>query len=237
VYKILLLERIKIIKEGNLQERDLLIQEYIPFILKTISNILNKYIETENSEEFMIGLEAFNESIDKYEDSRGSFITFSSVVIKNKIIDYIRKEKSNNKIMYIDEYDDSQCNRINSQNEINKFNEGLSMQMELMDLKNKLSEFKITLDDLVKDSPKHEDTRNNAIRVARFIQENINLKEKLYLDRKLPYTQIISEYKSTRKFLDRNKKFIVATVLILDSNLDSLKSYIYDAERRASFDI
>ena len=106
-----------------------------------------------------------------------------------------------------------------------------------MDLKNKLSEFKITLDDLVKDSPKHEDTRNNAIRVARFIQENTNIKEKLYLDRKLPYTQIISEYNSSRKFLDRNKKFIVATVLILDSNLETLKSYIYDAERRASFDI
>lgn len=236
MYKILLLERIKIIKEGNLQERDLFIQEYIPFILKTISNILNKYIETENSEEFIIGLEAFNESIDKYDDSRGSFIRFSSVVIKNKIIDYIRKEKSNNKIMYIDEYDDSQCGS-NYQNEINKFHEDLSMQMELMDLKNKLSEFKITLDYLVKDSPKHEDTRNNAIRVARFIQENTNIKEKLYLDRKLPYTQIISEYNSSRKFLDRNKKFIVATVLILDSNLETLKSYIYDAERRASFDI
>lgn len=236
MYKILLLERIKIIKEGNLQERDLFIQEYIPFILKTISNILNKYIETENSEEFIIGMEAFNESIDKYDDSRGSFICFSSVVIKNKIIDYIRKEKSNNKIMYIDEYDDSQCSS-NYQNEINKFNENLSMQMELMDLKNKLWEFKITLDDLVKDSPKHEDTRNNAIRVARFIQENTNIKEKLYLDRKLPYTHIISEYNSSRKFLDRNKKFIVATVLILDSNLETLKSYIYDAERRASFDI
>ena len=139
--------------------------------------------------------------------------------------------------MYLDEYDNSQCNGINNQNEVNKYNEDLSMQMELMDFKNKLSEFKITLDDLVKDSPKHEDTRNNAIRIARAIQENKNLKEKLYLNRKLPYTQILSEYNSSRKFLDKNKKFIVATILILDSNLDSLKSYIYDAKRRDSFDI
>lgn len=139
--------------------------------------------------------------------------------------------------MYLAEYDNDQCNKSNNQNEINKYNEDLSMQMELMDFKNKLSEFKITLEDLVQDSPKHEDTRNNAIHFARLIQENISLKEKLYLNRKLPYSQILSEYNSSRKFLNRNKKFIVATVLILDSNLDSLKSYIYDAERRASYDI
>lgn len=212
------------------------IQEYIPFVLKTVSNVLNKYVETENSEEFIIGLEAFNEAIDKYDESRGNFISFSSVVIKNKIIDYIRKEKSNNNVMYLDEYEDSQS-IIDNQNEITKFNEILSIQMELMDLKSKLAEFKITLDDLAKDSPKHEDTRYNAIRAARLIQENKNLKEKLYLYKKLPLREVLSQYDTSRRFMDKNKKFIIAAVLILDSNLDSLKEYILDAERRASFDI
>lgn len=72
-----LTKRLKKVKQGDEEEREKIIQEYIPFIIKTISDKMNRYIESENSEEYSIGMEAFNEAIDKYDFSRGSFITFA----------------------------------------------------------------------------------------------------------------------------------------------------------------
>ena len=69
-------------KAGDSLEREKLIQEYIPFIIKTVSNKINRYIESENSEEYSIGLMAFNEAIEKYEKTKGSFIAFAELVIK-----------------------------------------------------------------------------------------------------------------------------------------------------------
>lgn len=197
---------------------------------------MNKYIETENSDEFIIGLEAFNISIDKYEESRGNFLSFASVVIKNKVIDYMRKEKTNNNLS-INALDECNMTGLNSQYELDKFNETISAQTELMDFKNILLEYDITLNELVQNSPKHKDTRINAIHIACYIQKNKELKDELYNKKRLPYAQIISQCKSSRKFLDRNRKFIIATVLILDSNLDILKDYVFNAERRSSYDI
>ena len=69
-------KRIEHIQSGDKLEREKLIEEYIPFIIKTISSLTNRYVESENSEEYSIGLEAFNEAIDRYEAKKGSFIAF-----------------------------------------------------------------------------------------------------------------------------------------------------------------
>ncbi len=60
------------IKNGDEEERERLIKDYLPFIIKTVSNKINRYIETENSPEYIIGLEAFNEAIDKYDFPKAS---------------------------------------------------------------------------------------------------------------------------------------------------------------------
>lgn len=63
-------ERVKLIQEGNQHERNQLIKEYIPFIQKHISQQLGKYIDTKNSDLYSIGLMAFNEAIDKYNEKK-----------------------------------------------------------------------------------------------------------------------------------------------------------------------
>lgn len=49
---------------------NLLIEDYQPFILNTISNLKNEYIQVENDEEFSIGLMAFNEAMQRYDSKR-----------------------------------------------------------------------------------------------------------------------------------------------------------------------
>lgn len=39
-------KRLEAIKEGDLEERNKFIKDYIPFVIKTVSSQLNRYIET-----------------------------------------------------------------------------------------------------------------------------------------------------------------------------------------------
>lgn len=48
------------------------------------------------SDEFSIGLQAFNEALDAYQSDKGaSFLYFAKMVINRRVIDYIRKKKFN----------------------------------------------------------------------------------------------------------------------------------------------
>ncbi len=43
-------------------------------------------------EELSIALMAFNEAIDGYDTSKGSFLSFAKLVINRRLIDYLRKK-------------------------------------------------------------------------------------------------------------------------------------------------
>ena len=67
------------------------LDDYKPFIKKTVSSVCKRYIY-ESDDEFSIGLIAFHDAILKYNAQRGSsIISFSEVIIKRKVIDFIRK--------------------------------------------------------------------------------------------------------------------------------------------------
>jgi len=221
--------RIARIKEGDPEERESFIADYIPFIIKTVSGITNSYIEYENSDEYIIGLEGFNEAIDKYDFSKGKFISFASLVIKSRVTDYLRKQEkfdkevlhclSEESIYKMSEYDygiSDATDRIALRNEILEFEEALKM-------------FNITFNDLVNESPKHKDTRQSALCIAQYIFSKAELKQELMKKKRLPITRLIKELNISEKLIYRSKSFIIAAVLVMDSNMDCLKSYISEA--------
>ncbi|MCY7801218.1 RNA polymerase subunit sigma, partial [Bacillus haynesii] len=53
------------IQKGNQQLQNELIDQYKPFVAKTVSSVCKRYID-EKDDEFSIGLIAFNEAIEKY---------------------------------------------------------------------------------------------------------------------------------------------------------------------------
>lgn len=229
-------ERFKVIKEGNEEERERLISEYTPFIIKTITNITNKYIEVENNDEYSIGLEAFNEAIDRYNFDKGNFISYAETVIRSRIIDYQRKEKRRNKIISINEEKEEGI-KIEDTLKTEDFTEGYDIKDQIARFELKLKEFGITLNELIEDSPKHIDTKLNAIRIAKVIAEDKEIKEELYRRKILPAKAVMEKVDVTKKVLKGNRKFIIATVLILDSELDVMKDYVLGIEGRGKVGI
>ena len=229
--KLSLEDRIKLIQDGNDKDRNKLIEEYIPFIQKTAAQQLDRFIEMENNEMYSISLMAFNEAIDKYNRDKGSFLNFASMVIKSRIIDQLRKESKNSSFV-ISSIENNEEVEKSGALAVDSFESKIEAKEDMNQLIKRMAEFDVTLDDLVNESPKHLDTRLMAIKIGRFIYENKELREKLIRTQNLPSSELVDQMQVSKKILQRSRKFIIAIVLILDSNLDTMKYYITQIERR-----
>lgn len=223
--------RLKKIKDGDKEEREKLISDYQPFIIKAITKVTNKYIETENDDEYSIGLLAFNEAIDKYDFNKGSFLSFAQLLIRNRVIDFLRKESTGQITVSIDDDNVSEVEVKTAL--VNKdFTIELDMKDQIIKFQDRLDQFGISMEELVESSPKHIDSRLNSIEIAKFIVENMDIKEELYSKKAMPVNVLIARKGVSRKVLKRNRKFIIATVLIIDSDSQLLIEYINGVERR-----
>lgn len=226
----LLERRLERIKAGDSREREVLINDYIPFIIKTISNILNKYIESESSDEYIVGLEAFNEAIDKYDSSKGKFISFASLVIRSRVTDFVRRQRRYHKEL-------SDYSPDNDNYQISDADDNLTLKVEINEFDERLKSFGISLSDLVRESPKHKDTRVNALRIANHIYAKSELKQELLSRKRLPVTSIRRDLNISEKLINRSRVFIIASVLILDSEMECLKCYLSEVMGGAGNDI
>ena len=74
----------------DLQKADELIGDYIPFIRSEASKCISRSC-TEHDDEFSIAMIAFHEAILGFDKSRGAFLPYASMLIRNRLIDYRRK--------------------------------------------------------------------------------------------------------------------------------------------------
>lgn len=215
----------KIKTEQCCEERNNLIQDYIPFIIRVISKQLNRYIETENCDEFSIGLVAFNDAIDKYDSAKGGFLSFAELVIRNRIKDELRKQLKDQREVSLEECQESSLGRFNG-NYGQIDDDVISIKEEIRVYEQELAKFAISFEDLVKETPKHTDTRQNAIKLSTQISDDKPIVEEIYAKKRLPIKKIALKYETTVKILKRSKKFIVSIVIILTGNFWSLKNWV-----------
>ena len=72
-----------------------LIGEYQNFILAAASKVLKRSVTT-SDDEYIIAMMAFGDAIDGYNENKGNFLGFAKTVIRNRIIDSIRREAKHN---------------------------------------------------------------------------------------------------------------------------------------------
>ncbi|NLI92942.1 MAG: RNA polymerase sigma-I factor [Peptococcaceae bacterium] len=218
--------RLKLIKgQNDLTERNNFIQDYIPFIIKAVSNQINRYVEIENSDEFSIGLIAFNEAIDKYDETKGSFLSFAELVIRNRVKDLYRKKQKEQREISLENYKgNSPESLLEPYCEID--HESISLNEEIQQYEIELRTFGISFEDLVKETPKHIDTRRNAVQLSERISEDQVIVKEIYAKKRLPVSKIVLRFKTTVKIIKRSKKFILSTVLIFTGNFFQLKLWV-----------
>ncbi|WP_419761203.1 RNA polymerase sigma factor SigI [Cytobacillus firmus] len=226
-------ETVELIQQGDTALNNELIESYKPFIAKTVSSVCKRYIH-ESDDEFSIGLIAFNEAIQKYSPDKGSsLISFSEVLIKRRVIDYIRKQSKFQNLSFNGvsklEDDDTASSAIEDELSIEDYRKKTDEELrkeEIFQFTQILQEFGLTFSDLIEQSPKHADARKNAMTVAKILVENEELKSILFDKKKLPIKQLEGYVSLSRKTIERNRKYIIAISLILTGDYVFLKDYI-----------
>jgi len=225
-------ERVIRIK-ANIEEKNRLIEEYKPFIASTVEKHLGRYVEYGIDDELSIALIAFNEAIEKYDIQKGSFLSFAKITIKNRLIDYFRKEqKLRGQIVCVEpdqQEDDEELANLYAAESIKEYTEAQKSELrrlELQEIKKELAQWGISFADVAKSSPKHESTRRRYLAVIDFIMNNPDIADIIKTKKYLPIQKIAEALKIPRKQIERGRNYIVAAVLILSGDYQFINEYI-----------
>lgn len=214
------------IKDGDSALKEKFINDYKPYILKKISYLLGKYVD-ESNEEYSIGLLAFNEAIDFYDIKKNSnFFKYAEMVIKHRIIDFIRVNKKYLNDVPFSYFEDDEVfeERYLIYDSMIQY-EKIEIKEEILLFEQQLKEFGITLEELVECSPRHKDSRNLCIHIAKIIAENEVLINKMVKKRMLPLSELMKFVNVHKRTIERNRKYIIAVTIILRSNLEEIKDF------------
>ena len=213
--------------------RNELIEEHFGFVVHTISKVTGRYVEVENSEELSIGLMAFNEAIERFEESKGaSFLTYAHLVIASRLKDYFSKVSHDQAEVYYDGLMELDIEAHVPQDTLSEH----TVAEEIEQWESILLKFGFDLDALVDETPKHEDTRNNAIELSQDVSREDDIVNKMYEKYRLPVTLIVVRFQTTKKIVTRSKKFIIATVVVLTKKYNLIRKWIYKDGRNIQYD-
>ncbi len=223
------------IRQGDFLLKEKLISDYKPFILQSVSKVTGRFVEVENSEEFSVGLLAFDEAIRCFDQSKNrNFLSFSSQVINRRVIDYLRKNNKNKNVLPFTYFENDENDNFEEKYLSVDSHEQLcniEIEEEIHMFKEELKKFGISLADLASCAPKHRDSKQLCIKIARIIVENGNLYERFARTRNIPMTDLLKVANVYHGTVERNRKYIIAMVLIIKSGMDVLKSYVKDVEK------
>lgn len=212
-------------KAGNIKVRNTFIEENKNKIYRYTCFVCKRILKWENDDELSIALIAFNNAIDSFDS--GNFNSYAKILIRNKLIDYFRKNSKNKACANID---DSIIQNMNFQSE--PVEDKIDKASQIKILSSLLESFNISFEDLTKSSPKHLDTRCELIKMCKDLSQNKNIVGLLYKKHTLPIKEILEIKDVSRKTLEKWRRYIIALIIIFEDNrLETIKNFIEGGRR------
>ena len=206
-----------------------MLEAYGPFILQTASQVLRRYV-TKSDDAWSVALIAFWEAADRYREDQGGFEAFARMVIRRRLIDYIRTEAR-----HAGETDvppeafsgDAGENKpsFHRQTRLITYQE-TRLQEEIGEVSQRLATYGFTFEDLPKASPRSKKTKLACARASAYMLSHPALLSQMRHGRRLPLKPLQSGTKLNRKLLERHRNYIIAVVEILHGEYPELGSYL-----------
>lgn len=206
------------IRNGDASERESLIQEYRPYVLRVVSHTCKSSMGW-SDDEASIGLIAFNEAIDRYDSSHGkTFDNFAYLIIRNRLIDEFRKNgkllKTESIVWNDDDLEVSSREFSASVEAYEREQEAAELAQELLRYDEMLQQYGVRLEELEQYSPSHQDARMHMIQLAKRFAEHPELRQQLERTKQLPIKRMLKLTDVSKKTLERNRKYLIALILI-----------------------
>jgi len=211
--------------QSDENEREDMIKEYRHFISSCSYKTLGHYISAQD-DEFSIAVIAFNDAVNKYDISKGKFLNFATVIIRNRLIDYMRKEvKSTVAIPF------SSLSGTDYNGEPYEFDAADTRpvindtKFEIEALTEELRLHGITFTELTKVSPKSKKTKAACAKIIRFLLSDPVMVENIRTLDLIPVQQIMKQLLLSRKIAERHRKYIITAILVLSGDYQIIAEY------------
>jgi RNA polymerase sigma factor len=210
---------------------DIFLKEYEVFILKTAKNVIGKYV-TKNDDQWSVSLSAFHEAIEAYTYEKGSFLSFSELVIKRRLFDYIKKQSKHfceiaiNPHMFESDSDEEDVNlkqEVMSKVAIKQDNDA---KLEIEAISQILEGYGFSFFDLVSVSPKAKKTKSACAKAILYITNNTILLNEIKNTKLLPIKILEKNLNLPRKIIERHRKYIIAGSEIISGDYPILSEYL-----------
>ncbi|SFG77070.1 RNA polymerase sigma factor [Desulfotomaculum arcticum] len=218
-------------QRGDSLTREELIKSHRDSIARVSSQVCRKFLAWDHDDELSIAQVAFNEAIDKFKPGQGaSFYSFARMIIHNRLVDFIRKESRHNHESLTPlnpgEEEPSQYDIAYSTKQFHEEQNQAALAGVVEEFIEVLGQYRVTLDDLVKVSPKHRDSRETLSRVALCLASEPELLDYMKKNKLLPVKKLASLTRVKRKVLERGRKYLIALALIFsDERFRPLKEF------------
>lgn len=214
----------------DLRKADNLIRDYIPFIRSEASKCISRLC-TEQDDEYSIAMIAFHEAILGYERGRGAFLSYASMLIRSRIIDFQRKETRHQGhiSLYAESGEGDRTIMDEVADERDHFEESANLEatkQEIEELSDVMADFGVSFSDVEDNSPKQERTLEACASAIRYAAKNKHLLDELLHTKKLPMAQLVTGSGAERKTLERHRKYILAMLLIQTNGYEIIRGHL-----------
>ena len=216
----------------NPDAADVLIRQYKGFIRSETSKFTHQSTENGCEDELSISMLAFYECILGYERSRGAFLSYASRAIRNRLIDYYRREKRHRNVLSLnassgpDEENSLIDTLQDGKDEMETYEIREASQKEIEEFGRQLAEFGLSFSDVADNCPRQERTLTACRRVLRYAVSHPELLERFVKSKKLPLGELASGSGTDKKTMERHRKYLAATLLAFTNGYELIRGHL-----------
>ena len=211
-------DRLALAAKTDEQALNNLIETQKSWILKVCSDVTHRYI-TDSDDEWSTALLAFHEAVQSYDESKGTFLAFASVVIRRRLLDDIRSQWRHKGEIHVlpGELEEEPDRSIDT---------AQAARAEIAAAQAILKPYGFSFFDLAESSPKAEKTKAACCSAVIALLKDGELLDKMRKNKALPMKELEKASGVARKILDRHRRYIIAAAEILSGEYPVLAEYL-----------
>lgn len=215
----------------NPEAADQFIRSYMPFIKAETARFLHRSPIEGQDEELSVAMFAFYETMTVYNPDRGAFLPLASAGIRNRLIDYFRREQKYSGQLSLDEPVDEDGDTLlektdSGVDEISDYTDLAGAQEEIKKFSADLALFGLTLTDVADSCPRQERTLDACMKVLDYAKKHPQLLEQMIRSCKLPLSQLALGSGVEKKTLERHRKYLVAILLAFTNGFEIIRGHL-----------
>lgn len=218
--------------QRDAEAADDLIRQYLPFIKAETARFTHRIPVEGRDDELSIAMLAFHEAAMAYEKGRGAFLPLAARAIRNRLIDFSRREERHSGLAALDQPTGGEDGRTlleqldSGRDDIGERMHRTAAREEILDFARDLAQYGLKLTDIADNCPRQERTLSACHRALAYAKAHPELLTALTAAKKLPLAALTEGSGVERKTLERHRKYMVALLLAYTNGFEIIRGHL-----------